>query len=244
MPQPPDQPNLPSSATVLPLWRTPEWAERTMTGIENIRPEWRLTKPITPDLRKAAADWLAAHDRFTRPTSDGSIRDWLTALGLQVAGGAMSAEEATLRIGAYADTLAGRPGYWFTRATLRACAEKFKWFPAAAELIEALTEICGERDNQVALARKVVNQPDHPNPDRAMPRTMAQRIAELANIKRDLGMDPERPASGQIGDAFVSRRDEDRAAPLYVWFMPDGTTRMAADRPPGGRSKAEMDGAA
>lgn len=240
MPQPPATPasNSPSSAAGSPHWRTPDWATRTLTGIETIRPEYQQAKPTTPTLRREVAAWLAEHDRLIRPAADGSIRDWLTALGLQVAGGAMSAEEATLRIGAYADTLAGKPGYWFTRMTLRNCAERFKWFPSLAELVEFMRGLTIDKDQQVALARKILESPDSGPRVNHMPRTKAARLAELDAIREANGLKPGEKLSALIR-AAPRRMDDEPLAGEYVWIMPNGASIIAAERPEGGKSISE-----
>ncbi|WP_198374042.1 hypothetical protein [Neoroseomonas rubea] len=68
-----------------------------------------------------------------------SVRRWLATLGLLVAG-AMPAEEARIRIEAFAPLLEDQfPACAFTAASLQAVARGAKFFPAYAELAEALS---------------------------------------------------------------------------------------------------------
>lgn len=67
------------------------------------------------------------------------IRRWLAHLGLLVAG-SMPAEEARMRIEAFAPLLDDEfPAWAFTAASLQAVARGAKFFPSYAELTEALS---------------------------------------------------------------------------------------------------------
>ena len=125
-----------------------------------------------------------------------AIRRWLNALGLQCAGAA-PVEEVRLKAMAYADTLADKPAYWWTRGTLRAAATRFAWFPAVAELVKFMDAETDEKAQQVRAARQTVNGENAPRP-RFTPEPRAVRLeAVIDSVTRHFGADDPRVAKAR-----------------------------------------------
>lgn len=86
--------------------------------------------------------------------------------------------------------------------------------------------------------REVDDTPPNHRPD-LMPRTRAQRLAELEAIKAGHGLQPGQP----IGSLFLTsmRRpaDEPSLQPLPVWILEDERRVMARKRPAGARALSE-----
>lgn len=141
---------------------------------------YRPHTPITARMRDEAMAWLREHDPWIRPASRSGIQDWLIALGLQCAS-QMPSDEARMRAAAYVSTLSVRPGYWFTMATLRAAAERFKWFPSVAELVKFLEAATSDRSAQVAGARRIVDGPSEESERIFRPEPIGERLAAIAD---------------------------------------------------------------
>lgn len=182
---------LPSrSETGSPKWLSPEFMVRRATP--SLEWEWTSQTPITQRQRETAAGWLRAHQAMINPPPSRSIEDWLVALGLQCAS-QMPGDEARMRAAAYVSTFAERPSYWFTKGTLRAAAEHFKWFPAVAEIVEFLKKATQDKAAQVEGARRIVNGPAQPAATVHVMEPLGVRLKAIAeSFTRHYGADDPR----------------------------------------------------
>jgi hypothetical protein len=171
------------------------------------------------------------------------VRRWLIALALQTAGKGMTAADAEIKAAAYVSTLVDEPAFCFTSATLKAAARKFQWFPSVAEIIGFLETETADKRGQLDVARRLARQrperkpPAGPAP--AVPHTWEDRIAELAAAKRMFGLTDDQSLSKILTPEPSAPRETEKAKAQYVWIMPDGSRKLAAERPKGGRSLSE-----
>ncbi|HXQ41622.1 MAG TPA: hypothetical protein VN821_10155 [Candidatus Udaeobacter sp.] len=107
-------------------------------GATTVGETWRPPSQASPALKAEAARALEAAERALAPASAETMGRWLASLGLLCAG-AMAAQEARAKIGAYA-SLMDYPPACFTKATLREAGRRFKWLPSYAELAALLDE--------------------------------------------------------------------------------------------------------
>lgn len=249
MPQPPDFPDNRSLTTVTagPHWRAATFAkavERTSYGPDgySASQRWELAVAPTEEAIEDAKRWLVDMAPLVQPADVASVRRWLIALALQTAGKGMTAADAELKAAAYVTTLADEPAFCFTAATLKAAARKFQWFPSVAEIIGFLEAETADKRGQLDVAKRLARQqPARRAPERPAARdrrSMEERIADLAAAKRAFGL-KEGQSLSKIITAEPPRRDAESAKPLYVWIMPDGSRKLAAERPDGGMSLVE-----
>lgn len=85
---------------------------------------------------QAALDELDRIERalYDNPTKR-QVAEWLGQLGILTAG-KMTADDARMRLAAYAGMLSDAPIGAFTRESLKRAARKFTWFPTFSEVSE------------------------------------------------------------------------------------------------------------
>lgn len=122
-------------------------------------PEHRLGLAVTPEALSEAQSIVQACDDALRPANAETVVKWLTALGKCVVAPGTS-EDARSKLTSYASVLSFPP-CCYTQATLRRAAERFKWFPAIAELSELFGEITGPiKRAQFAAKRVLAEKPE------------------------------------------------------------------------------------
>lgn len=130
---------------------------------------WDRPQTFPARLRPAAESALAAVNAELVPASDAALRKWLSSLAVLVAGGRSSAEDAEIKLNAYAAMLEGKmPVCAFTRDTLDRAARKFKFLPSYAELTELLSAIVSPRTARANRLAYVLKLPP-PEPPRQPP---------------------------------------------------------------------------
>lgn len=173
------------------------------------------------------------------PNSPMPVRRWLATLGMVVAG-AMPADEARMRIEVIAPLLEDQfPAWAFTAASLQAVARGAKFFPAYAELAEALSGWL--RENRPPLTTPMLEGPKTAalTPGEAVfvaifRKRLAERgprdLAFLLSIARQHY--PE-GAARAIEAEFGSRDDRSvRVRPPMPRTMPGADRREAGEPPP------------
>lgn len=113
---------------------TVDWRDLTRREYEG---KW-LPPMATPDNRAIASQALALIETKFEPANPDGVRRWLQMLGTMTAG-KTSAAEAHTKVELFAGML-DFPAGCYSKATLKAAAEKFSWFPSYAELHAFLTE--------------------------------------------------------------------------------------------------------
>lgn len=102
-------------------------------------PEHRLGLRLTPEIHSEAISIVRACDAALRPANAETVVKWLTALGKCVVAPGTS-DDARSKLTSYASVLSFPP-CCYTQGTLRRAAERFKWFPAVAELSELFNDV-------------------------------------------------------------------------------------------------------
>lgn len=110
-------------------WR--QWTRRELDG------EW-ICPDVTEHMRAVAAQELSDFQHRFLPPKPGIVVRWLNSLGILTAG-RISAEDAELKVGAYASIL-DFPSGCYTQHSLKRAAETFKFWPSMAELTELLKD--------------------------------------------------------------------------------------------------------
>ena len=178
-----------------------------------------------------------------RQAGDALVTRWLSTLAMQTAGKGMTVADAQAKAAAYAMSLADEPAFYFTTGTLKAAAQRFSWFPSVAELLAFLEAELQDQRGQLKvaqrLARVVKPRPATTPAGEPVNMTMQERITELAAAKRMFGLRPEQSLAAVI-DAQPQERHAEPVKAQYVWYMPGGSKRLAAARPEGGKSLAEI----
>lgn len=111
-----------------------------------------------------------------RPADPQTVRQWLTALGVMVAG-QMTAADAKAKVGAYVPML-DHPASCFTRETLEEAGRAFKFFPSFSEVAAFLDSKADPlktlRQRLEAVLRAPVTEIEKP----------AKRYSELTEAER------------------------------------------------------------
>lgn len=245
-----DTPNLPtpSTATAGLPWQPPSFArarQDSRFGPDgfSVARTWEIDGEATEQAIEDAKRWLIDMSPLIRPAGDGLVKRWLTTLAMQTAGKGATVADSQMKAAAYAMSLADEPAFYFTSTTLKASARHFQWFPSVAELLAFLeTELSDQRGQlKVAqrLARVTVLRPPTPKGEAPAPITMAERIENLAAAKRMFNIRPEQSLAAVVTADVPQARAEERKA-QYIWIMPNGSRRLAPERPEGGLSLVEM----
>lgn len=117
--------------------------------------------------------------------------------------------------------------------------DRGRWFPSISELEALMAPMTAQRRTQLVRCKAMLARAGI-SPQRSTVREpMEERIAAIAAAKRAYGLKPDQSLGKIIDAGPVARRDEESTKPLYVWIMPDGSRRLAAERPEGGLSLAE-----
>lgn len=119
----------------------------TESLMEIVRPYqevWQAPSSIPETVMEEAIEQLEIVGKLMEPAPVDIVQKWLNSLGLLVAG-KMSADEAKVRISAYAYLL-DLPGYAYDKENLRKAAIEFKWWPSFGELHEFLKR----QDNEIS----------------------------------------------------------------------------------------------
>jgi hypothetical protein len=143
---------------------------------------WDRPKAFPDRLRPVAEDALASLNAELTPASDGALRKWLSSLAVLVAGGRSTADDAQIKLNAYAAMLEGTlPVCAFTRDTLDKAARKFKFLPSYAELTEFLSAVVSPKTARANRLAYVLKLPP-PEPPRQPP-TQAEidRVSKLVS---------------------------------------------------------------
>ncbi|MFM2044715.1 MAG: hypothetical protein RLY86_3291 [Pseudomonadota bacterium] len=138
------------------MLETPDQGVMTANGFEMRPGVWRAPATVPLSIRQEAnsrAAEISAH--LGTPASRDSLKRWLGSLAALVAGN-MPIEELQIRAGAYSDLL-DVPGVLLTKATLKAAAARFRFFPSFEEVNaffgERTAALRVEMDKCRALAR-------------------------------------------------------------------------------------------
>lgn len=150
--------DLNSATALLPCSTSLELAE-----LLNRSRWWTIPAP----LREEAEGLLGRLQAQLRPADKRVVADWLASLGTLCAG-QMSAEEARMKVSAYAD-LIDLPAPCFTRATLREAAARFKFWPSYSEICQLFSFRLLCLKDQVAELERLVAHQDIEEPKRIAP---------------------------------------------------------------------------
>lgn len=139
--------------------------------------------------------------RITKPPPANTVREWIIALGVLTSNGRMTADDAELKLRAYAPLLLDNfPPTAFTQASLHHVAAQCQWFPAYAEVVTHLRAWWRE-NRPIANALPAPPQRAHSDPQRQPPTDdeiayVRARVAEITAILRTPNHDPPRPPPG------------------------------------------------
>lgn len=111
-------------------WR--DWTRNEYQG------QWQ-PPAINPAMQQHAAKVLENFTERFQPSQISSARRWLDSLGMFVVG-KTTVDDLTARIEAYAGIACKYPRGCFTQSSLERAAEKFKFWPAYAEIRDFLEE--------------------------------------------------------------------------------------------------------
>jgi hypothetical protein len=160
----------------------------------HLRESWSMPERITEQLKRDAAAAVRQMDAALVPANPQMVRQWLTALGVLVAG-SMTAGDAKAKVGAYAPML-DHPACCYTRETLEEAGREFKFFPSFSEVAAFLDR----KAEPVRLLRQRLN---------AISR--APVTEREAPVKRYRDLSPEERA--RVDQMFASARTTAIAQP-------------------------------
>lgn len=155
---------------------------------------WKPPAVVTSEVRHEAAARAAEAVRWMQPVEDATVRQWLSDLGVLVAG-SLSVEEARAKLSAYTSLIEGEyPRACFTKKTLADAARRFpRFFPSFGEVAAYLDEVKGELrvrlDRLHRIAKPVPMPQREVEPEQPWngPRQLGADVLEaLARCKADL----------------------------------------------------------
>lgn len=234
--------------TAGPHWQPPSFArakEDSRFGPDgfSVARIWEIDGEPTEQAIEDAKRWLVDMSPLIRPAGDGLVKRWLTTLAMQTAGKGATVADSQMKAAAYAMSLADEPAFYFTATTLKAAARHFQWFPSVAELLGFLEKELPDQRGQLKVAQRLarVATPRSLTPKGEIPApiTMAERIENLAAAKRMFNIRPEQSLAAIVTTEVPQVRAEERPKAQYVWMMPNGSRRLAPERPEGGMSLVE-----
>ncbi len=152
-------------------------------GGEVYEGRWDAPETFPARLRPLAQSELAIAEDMARPADKATISKWLASLAVLVAGGRTTAEDAKLKLGAYAAMLDGRvPVSILNRDTLDCLARQFKFLPSYAELTEELNpfvnRVMSRADRLARLLALPEPEPPPPPPTEEQKRAVAALLAK------------------------------------------------------------------
>ena len=158
---------------ILPRMAYPDDGESYEVG-------WDRPPTFPERLRPAAESALAAVNAELVPASDAALRKWLSSLAVLVAGGRSSAEDAEIKLNAYAGMLQGKmPVCAFTRDTLDRAARRFKFLPSYAELTEFLSSVVSPKTARASRLAYVLKLPLPEPPGQPPTQEEIARVSEM-----------------------------------------------------------------
>lgn len=146
---------------------------------------WKVPASMSDKTRNEAAAAYANAKRLLWLASQNQISDWLMQLGVLVAG-SMSAQDAGLKISAYASLLDDLPVGVLTKQSLKSAGASFKFFPTFSEVNEFL-------EIETANLKRYV-----------------QRLEVLASHR------PAIAKSATVGEAQISEADKQKVADIVA----------------------------
>ena len=153
-------------------------------------PEHRLGLRLTDAIHAEAVSIVRACDDALRPANAETVVKWLTALGKCVVAPGTS-DDARSKLTSYAGVLSFPPSC-YTQATLRRAAERFKWFPAVAELSELFNDVIAPiKAARFAASRVAKQRPETPRQKEARDRVenpaFKSAMADWEKFKAGIG---------------------------------------------------------
>ena len=154
---------------------------------------WKPPAVVITEVRQEAATRAAEAAQWMQPVDDATVRQWLSDLGVLVAG-SLSVEEARAKLAAYTSLIEGEyPRACFTKKMLAEAGRRFKWFPSFGEVVAYLDEVKGDlrvrldRLHRIAKPMPSPRRDNEPQQPWTGPRTLSEAIqAELDKLKADL----------------------------------------------------------
>jgi hypothetical protein len=156
-------------------------------------PAWIEPKWVSESLQDEAQQMLPFYERLAFTTGDQSLLRWLSMLWTALPKARDTATDWEAVKLAYAGMLSDFPAICFSKRTMRAARDKFRWFPSAHDLAEFLTPFRNEVTNTVFRLRVIAHtttQRPKPEEVKRPGRTPEElrAVAEcMANIHANLG---------------------------------------------------------
>lgn len=167
-----------------------------------IAAEWITPKWVSEALRDEAARLLPFYDNLSMTVSERSMLRWLNVLWTALPKGkGMASDWDAVKV-VYSAMLDDFPAICFSKRSMIAARDKFKWFPSTHELAAFLTPFRNEISNTVFRLRVISKTTTErgnwtPAPEERKGRTEAElrQVADIcAGIRANLG---HGPAKGQ-----------------------------------------------
>jgi hypothetical protein len=159
-------------------------------------PAWIEPTWVSERLQDEAQQLLPFYERLAFTTGDQSLLRWLSMLWTALPKARDTATDWEAVKLAYAGMLGDFPAICFSKRTMRAARDKFRWFPSAHDLAEFLTPFRNEVTNTVfrlrVIAHTTTQRPKPEEPKRpGRTQEELQAVAEcMANIRAALGGKP------------------------------------------------------
>lgn len=159
-------------------------------------PTWIEPTWVSERLQDEAQQMLPFYERLAFTTGEQSLLRWLSMLWTALPKARDTATDWEAVKLAYAGMLGDFPAICFSKRTMRAARDKFRWFPSAHDLAEFLTPFRNEVSNTVFRLRVIAHtttqrpRPEEPKRPGRTPEEL-QAVAEcMANIHANLGAKP------------------------------------------------------
>jgi hypothetical protein len=120
-------------------------------------PAWIEPKWVSESLRDEAEQMLPFYERLAFTTGDQSLLRWLSMLWTALPKARDTATDWEAVKLAYVGMLSDFPAICFSKRTMRAARDKFRWFPSAHDLAEFLTPFRNEVTNTVFRLRVIAH---------------------------------------------------------------------------------------
>lgn len=187
---------------------------------------WKLPAEIDSETRDEAAARASMIEIVQMRTAEtDGIRRWLIALGNAVAASsALTETDVQAKVGVLIGLLDDYPAGVFTKASLRRAAQRFKFFPAFAELAKLLDEeardLSAKRDRLLAVAKAQPAAPKAEAPTEPIAPATDEQKAAVRDMLAAAGVplvEPEPVKTGSAAPGELKRvpgSDRDREEPV------------------------------